>query len=209
MLAVVEVALISAAVCAAGCSGDGLAAGLTALAIARAVGLSLCCVLAFYYQDLYDLRAVRSLRAFLSRLPRTGALALLFAAALSCAMPWMVPPLDTLWPALAGAVALVLGFRILFYALRAVAASSAFGRRTLLLGTGSLAQQIAGELASRPDAGDQLVGLVGPEVSPPAALAGVPVLGTIDELEAIIERCAPDRIVVALEGVRAGCPSAA
>src|SRR5438477_421137 len=81
----------------------------------------------------------------------------------SCAMPRIVPPLDTLWPALAGAVVLVLGFRILFYALRAVAASSAFGRRTLLLGTGSLAQQIAAELASRPDAGDELVGLVGPE----------------------------------------------
>jgi len=201
LLAVIELGLIGAAVCVAGCSGDGLAAGgVTGIAIARAIGLSLCCVLAFYYQDLYDLRAVRSLRAFLSRLPRTGALTLLFAAALSCAMPWIVPPLDTLWPALAGAVALVLGFRILFYALRAVAASSAFGRRTLLLGTGSLAVQIADELASRPDAGDELVGLVGPEAARPASLAGVPVLGSIDELEAIIGRVAPDRIVVALEG---------
>src|SRR5207249_1701991 len=105
-LAVVELGLIGAAVCAADCSGDGLAAvGVTGalIAIGRALALSLCCVLAFYYQDLYDLRAVRSLRAFLSRLPRTAALALLFAAALCCAMPWIMPPLDTLWPAVVGA----------------------------------------------------------------------------------------------------------
>ena len=202
MLAVIELTLIGAAVCAAGCSGDGLAAGGVAAAlpaIARALGLSLCCVLAFYYQDLYDLRAVRSLRAFLARLPRAGALALLFAAALCCAMPRIVPPLDTLPPAIIGAVALVLGFRVLLYALRAVAASSAFGHRTLLLGTGSLARQIADELASCPDGGDGLVGAVAPGAPRPAALAGVPVLGSMDELESIIDRCAPDRIVVALE----------
>jgi len=201
-LVVVEMGLIGAAVCAADCSGEGLAAGGLAgvlLAIGRALGLSLCCVLAFYYQDLYDLRAVRSLRAFLSRLPRTGALALLFTAALSCAMPWIVPPLDRIWPAIAGAIVLILGFRILVYALRAVAASPAFGHRTLVLGTGSLARQIADELGSRPDAGDGLIGLVGARAGGPPSLEGVPVLGSIDDLESIIACRAPDRIVVALE----------
>jgi exopolysaccharide biosynthesis polyprenyl glycosylphosphotransferase len=208
-LAFVEMGLIGAAVCTAGFSGGEAAAGgvgAVLVAIARALGLSFCGVLAFYYQDLYDLRAVRSLRAYLSRLPRTGALALLFASALSCAMPWIVPPPDTLAPALAGAVALVLGFRILFYALRAVAASTAFERRTLVLGTGTLAVQIAEELGSRADAGEALVGLVDPRADGPATLAGVPVLGSIDELESIIARSAPDRIVVALEGGQGRLP---
>jgi exopolysaccharide biosynthesis polyprenyl glycosylphosphotransferase len=203
MLAVIELGLIGAAVCAAGCSGGEFAAGgatSVLLAIARALGLSVCCVLAFYYQDLYDLRAVRSLRAYLSRLPRSGALALLFALALSCAMPWIVPPPGTLGPALAGAIALVLAFRTLLYALRAVASSRAFGHRTLVLGGGTLAQQIAEEIRSRPDAGDTLVGLVDPRPERPGAHAGIPVLGSIDELETIIARHAPDRIVVALDG---------
>src|SRR5580765_3438599 len=161
-LALFELGLIGAAVCAADRSGDVLGAdGVTGalVAMARAAALSICCVLAFYYQDLYDLRAIRSFRSFLTRLPRSVALALFFAAALCCAAPWIAPPLDTLGRAVATAAALVVGFRLVLYALCAIARSRAFGRRTLVLGTGSLAAQIADELGSGSESRDTLIGL--------------------------------------------------
>ena len=40
---------------------------------AQALALSLCCGVAFYYNDLYDFQTVRNFPQFLSRLPRSFA----------------------------------------------------------------------------------------------------------------------------------------
>ena len=39
-----------------------------AVVLGQAAALSLCCIIAFYYNDLYDLRIVRNLGEFASRL---------------------------------------------------------------------------------------------------------------------------------------------
>ena len=38
------------------------------ITLAKALAISLCCVVSFYYNDLYDLRVVRTFGAFLTRL---------------------------------------------------------------------------------------------------------------------------------------------
>jgi len=79
ILALLECVMFSAAAYAAlhldPGTGPGGAIHLTG-ALGRALALSLSCVVAFYYQELYDLRAVRTFRAFLARLPRSAGLAL-------------------------------------------------------------------------------------------------------------------------------------
>ena len=84
ILALLECFLIGAAACATihllmGSHAGG--AGHLDGALQRALTLSLSCAVAFYYQELYDLHAVRTFRNFLSRLPRSAVLALVLTLA--------------------------------------------------------------------------------------------------------------------------------
>src|SRR3989442_4276572 len=86
ILALLECFIIGAAACATIHPLMGSHAG-GAGHLERALTLSLSCAVAFYYQELYDLHAVRTFRNFLSRLPRSAVLALV----LTLAAWWLIP----------------------------------------------------------------------------------------------------------------------
>ena len=206
ILALLECVMFSAAAYAAlhldPGTGPGGAIHLTG-ALGRALALSLSCVVAFYYQELYDLRAVRTFRAFLARLPRSAGLAL----GLTLVIWKVIPPAGTrpasLIVMLTAPIALVLPLRALVYG---VAALRPFLRRNLVLGTGPLARQIVHELETRPGSRDAVVGVVAEPGDGLPPLMAAPVFGTLDDLGPILSLTAPHRIVVALDDRRGRLP---
>src|SRR6267142_1786003 len=167
VLALLECVLICAATCAAIHFGSAPRAGgavLLAIALERSLALSVSCVVAFYYQQLYDLRAVRTFRALLA----------------------VLLPLR----------ALVYGF----------AALRPFARRNLVLGTGPLARQIVHELEALSGSRDALAGIVAESGGDRSLTMKAPVLGTLEDLDTILTRTDPARIVVALDERRGRLP---
>ncbi|OLC54652.1 MAG: hypothetical protein AUH92_03600 [Acidobacteria bacterium 13_1_40CM_4_69_4] len=206
ILALIECGLIGAATCAVLHFMSGSpAVGATHLsgALGCSMALSLSCVVAFYYQQLYDLRAVRTFRAFLSRLPGSAGLALVLALAI-----WrLIPPAGILRLApiaiLPALIAIILPLRALIYG---IAALRPFARRNLVLGTGPLARQIVHELGARPCSRDAVVGIVAEAGDGPPKAMPVPVFGFLDDLGAIVSLTAPRRILVALDDRRGRLP---
>jgi len=158
---------------------------------------------AFYYQRLYDLRAVRTFRAFLVRLPMSGGLAFVLTVGL-----WRLiqpPTVHRLSPLLilAALLAILLPLRALLYG---IAALRPFARRNLVLGSGPLAREIAQEFDSRPGSRDVLAGVVAENGFDLPPTIATPVLGSLAELDTILARTAPSRIVVALDEKRGRLP---
>src|SRR2546423_13807713 len=82
-LAVVEIGSIFAAVWAmlvGGLGPVGPGRGVMTAALAEALALSLSCLVAFYFNNLYDLRVVPSFGRFASRLPASVSLAMIMLA---------------------------------------------------------------------------------------------------------------------------------
>src|SRR3989449_2824979 len=206
ILALLECFLIGAAACATlqllmGSHAGG--AGHLDGALQRALTLSLSCAVAFYYQELYDLHAVRTFRNFLSRLPRSAVLALVLTLAAWGVIPAAgVPGLSPI-AILPIILAIILPLRALVYG---IAARPPFVRRTLVLGAGPLARRVTQEIDARPESGYKVVGLVGEGSGGPTTAYGTPVLGSLDDLDAIISRTASRRIVVALGDRRGRLP---
>src|SRR5690349_17600630 len=72
------------------------------------------------------------------------------------------------------------------------------GSRTLLLGSGTFAEQLAAVINSQPQCGYELVGVVSAQAPTTGWCQGVPILGTADDLAGIIARTGAERIVVTL-----------
>jgi len=206
ILALLECFLIGAAACATlhlmmGSHAGG--AGHLDGALQRALTLSLSCAVAFYYQELYDLHAVRTFRNFLSRLPRSAVLALVLTLAAWGVIPAAgVPGLSPI-AILPIILAIILPLRALVYG---IAARPPFVRRTLVLGTGPLARRVTQEIDARPESGYRVVGLVGEGSGGPTTAYGTPVLGSLEDLDDIISRTGSRRIVVALGDRRGRLP---
>ena len=79
----------------------------------------------------------------------------------------------------------------------------------MILGTGSLAMDLARELSRREDLGMKLEGFVSPSASEPGGqkIFGVPLLGSLTSLEKITKEHAISRIIVALEDRRGVLPA--
>lgn len=80
------------------------------------------------------------------------------------------------------------------------------GKCILILGTGPLAREIVGAIASHPDDSYCIVGVVAERLDNELRLPNMPVVGTLDELQDIISRLKPGRIIVALNERRQQLP---
>src|SRR5688572_17301975 len=113
--------------------------GVMTAALGQALALSLSCVVAFYFNNLYDLRVVPSFGPFASRLPASVTLAVIMLAGFYQLAP---RAFQLQSPAVATAVAsvgLVLLARALSYA---VMRSRPFSSRMLIIGATPLARKI-------------------------------------------------------------------
>jgi|CXWL01.1.fsa_nt_gi exopolysaccharide biosynthesis polyprenyl glycosylphosphotransferase len=164
------------------------------LGVGHALALALCGFFALHFNDLYDMRRVRSFGVFVRRLPR--ALALMFV--LGVIVQWLVPGLHTSWRYLTETVVLCGGALLPLRAvLHHLLAMHPFSRRVLVLGTTELAGKLVQEMFAEPDLRDVVVGIAddGSREFQPA----LPTLrlGSLDNLAGIIEGFEPDLIVCA------------
>jgi len=160
----------------------------------------LCCLAAFYYTDLYDLRALPSFSRFARRLPWSLLSAAALVGGLYAWAPELRLPWEPLGQSLVGGAALVLLLRAGSYALARV-----HPQRVLFVGASPIACQLAEEIGAQPNLGWIVLGMADDETFDGASL-GVRQLGSLADLEEILRREQPDRIIVTLAARRGRLP---
>ena len=184
--------------------GFGAFAGV----VGPALAVSLCCLVSFYYNDLYDLRIVRGLREFAPRLVQALVVTFLLLAACYTLIPGTRVSGPTSFAILLFVAGLVLPVRAACYSL---ITRRPLAQRVLVLGWGPLARKIAAEIQVAPTLGYQLVGFVddgapGVVAFPPPAHPPCRRLGQSEFTPETIEDLRPDCIVVALTERRGQLP---
>ena len=109
---------------------------------------SLCCSTAFYYNDLYDLRVVRSFSLFASRLLQSFGVALMLLGLFYTIVPDAGMTEGAFVSGLLVAAGLLVPLRAIGYT---IMRRRAFADRVLVLGTGPLARRVIQEIESRPN----------------------------------------------------------
>jgi exopolysaccharide biosynthesis polyprenyl glycosylphosphotransferase len=182
---------------------------LLSSAVGEALTISLCFAISFYYNDLYNLRVVRSFEDFASRLLESLGVAFLLLAACYSLHPRRRMSDEVFVSLLMILAGLIIPLRALCYR---VMRRTPFSRRVLILGTGPLAAKIADEIQSAPCLGFSIAGFVADDDTVEApALARRPAppyprMSRMDFLEESIDDLRPDHIVVALRERRGRLP---
>ena len=172
--------------------------------LSQALALAICCIVAFYYNDLYDLRVVRGFGAFAVRLVQALGTAFILLAVFYTFFPHTQLADGPFLSSIVLIVGLLLPLRAVSYA---VMRSRPFLERVLILGTGPLAAEILAEIRRQPHFRYAVAGLVSDGRSgAPAAVAGVPVLGALEQVETIVRGVKPARIVTTLTERRGQLP---
>jgi exopolysaccharide biosynthesis polyprenyl glycosylphosphotransferase len=202
LLALLEGCTILAGLCASMLVARPLLPGLIPAAnlLALAAVLTLDAVAALYYADCYEFRVVPSLGRFIARLPRalilaTGAFVVTYVFYPDAWMP-------AKWTGLLMIGVLPLGRAVFYRAVR----SSRFITRVLVIGSGALAAKVVEAIEDEAPARDVIVGIVHDGTGTRELLARYPLVGTVQDLDTIIEATGPQRIVVALEDRRRRLP---
>ncbi len=163
--------------------------------LGQALALSSCCIVAFYYNDLYDLRIVRSFGDFAARLVQAFGVAFILLAGFYTVFPETQIAQGPFVSSLATILGLLLPLRAATYA---VMRSRPFVERVLILGTSPLARRIIAEIEAQPHFRYAVVGVVDDSGVPGELPSRYPFLGPLERLDKIVEEIRPDRIVVAL-----------
>ncbi len=167
--------------------GDG-AGLLTSLAAAGTI------TLAWLAASQAVTATTRPARGALGQAGTTGVAALAGAAAASAValwLPWLAIGPLTIVQVAAAVFVLQLGWE------RLVRATAAERRRVLIVGAGDGGEELVEELWLDGDRRYELVGLVDDERAG-GAVAGVPVLGRLADLAAVVEATMPDLVVLAI-----------
>jgi len=173
------------------------------LAVGRASMLGACCIVAFYYNDLYDLRIVRTFRDFASRLPQTFGVTFILMAPLYAWVPELKTPNGAFVLSILAILAVLLPLRALSYGLMR---RHPFVERVLILGRGQLANKLIREIEARPYLGYEIVGVADDSSGSDQTPCGYTVLGPLERLDKILKDTTPDRIILAMAERRARLP---
>lgn len=174
-----------------------------AILLLKGLALSACCIVSFYYNDLYDFRIVRTFGEFASRLLQSFGVAFILLAGFYTVFPRANIAGGPFASSLLVIVGLLLPLRFLSYS---VTRSRPFVERVLLLGMSPLSLKLIEEIDAQPHCRYAIVGIVddvGPPDGPPPPYT---LLGPIQRLGKIIEQVRPDRIFVGLADRRGRLP---
>jgi exopolysaccharide biosynthesis polyprenyl glycosylphosphotransferase len=171
--------------------------------LGQAGAVSLCCITAFYYNDLYDLRVVRSFSQFASRLLQSFGVALILLALFYTIVPDAGMTEGAFVSGLLVAAGLLVPLRAAGYL---VMRRRAFADRVLVLGSGTQARRVIHEIESRPNFRYAVVGMVDDGSGMEHGDLPYPILGPLERLDKIIDDVKPDRLIVALTERRGRMP---
>ncbi|MDQ2922517.1 MAG: TIGR03013 family PEP-CTERM/XrtA system glycosyltransferase [Acidobacteriota bacterium] len=163
------------------------------------------CLAAFYLFDLYDFIVMHDRRELVLRLVQALGLAWIALAFAFYAFPKLMLGRSIFLIALPLALALMVGWRVSIHWLLG---HPDFGERILIVGSGSLAVEVAREMLDRPDAGYRIAGFVGTDAQLLGkSLINPRVIGLTSELDEVVRRENIDRIVVAMSERRGQLPT--
>jgi len=169
----------------------------------QAAAVSFCCIVAFYYNDLYDLRVVRSFSLFASRLLQSFGVALMLLAGFYTLFPATRIGEGAFVSSLVISAGLLVPLRAIGYT---IMRRRKFADRVLVLGAGTLARRLIHEIESRPNFRYAIVGVVDEASTEEAGGLPYPVLGPLERLDKLIDDTKPDRLIVALTERRGRMP---
>jgi sugar transferase (PEP-CTERM system associated) len=163
------------------------------------------CQLCLYYADLYDLRVVADHRELVVRALQSLGAASLVLALLYYLFPDLILGRGVFLIAAAFVVAIIVGWRLAFSWLARRARPT---ERLLLVGTGVAAADLVVELRDRrAELGVEIVGFVDTDHSQAGLLPDGPgIIGTIEDIPAIVRDRDVDRVVVSLADARGKLP---
>ncbi|HZO38331.1 MAG TPA: sugar transferase [Methylomirabilota bacterium] len=173
------------------------------MALTRALAISLCCVVSFYYNDLYDLRIVRDFSAFAGRLFHAFGVAFILLAGLYALFPAIRISSGAFLVSLLISVAMLLPLRAVLYS---VVRRNPFFERVVILGTTPLAATIIREIVSRPFVGYSIVGVADSSPVPADFPLADRFFGPLNRLGKILADLQPQRVIVALAERRERLP---
>ena len=171
----------------------------------KALYVALVCQVCLYYGDLYNTRVMNDRRELFVRVVQAlGATSFLLAATYFW-FPTLIIGRGVFLYAVFLVIAVVIGWRLVFDLVSSRVGPS---ERLLLVGTGAGAVDLAKELYERRrQLGVEIVGFVDPDpsrVGSPVFNPGV--IGTIDQIPAIVKERQVDRVVVSLSDARGKLP---
>ena len=176
--------------------------------LATSLAITCCCVMSFYYNDLYDFRSVRSLDQFVPRLLKSLLLAFVFLTIFYAIVQPKNVTGEQFLLSLFLIATVILCLRAVSYG---VISRRLFSEPVLILGTGPLAQTIADELTAAPHLRCVVAGLVevgDGRASDPGGSSATryPVYGPMQDWQRTLAEVQPKRIVVALTERRGRLP---
>jgi exopolysaccharide biosynthesis polyprenyl glycosylphosphotransferase len=174
-----------------------------AVVLAQAATVSGCCIVAFYYNDLYDFRIVRSLGGFVSRLLQSFGVAMILLAGFYALFPKARIADGPFVSSILVIIGLLLPLRAAGYGLMR---HRAFADRVLIVGSGVLAKKLIEEIDARPDLGCRIVGVADDGLVSGEPPLRYPFLGPLRHLVKIAEEARADRIIVAMSERRGRMP---
>ncbi len=171
----------------------------------KAALATLFCLAAFYLFDLYDFVVMHDRRELVLRLIQALGLAWVALAFAFYAFPQLMLGRGISLIALPLALSLMVGWRVSIHWLLG---HPDFGEKILIVGSGSLAVEVAREMLERPDAGYRIAGFVGtdPELLG-KSLINPRVIGLTSDLDQVVRRENIDRIIVAMGERRGQLPT--
>lgn len=175
------------------------------LLVVKSLLVTAVCQLCLYYNELYDFKIITSnLELFIRLLQAIGA-AYIILACLYYAFPTMIVGRGIFLINLFLLIFFLVSWRLVYnWILR----SRAFDQKVLIVGAGKLAQKLAEEIESKKDSGFQIVGFVDSSPAPgETADSGFPILGTYEQIPAIVRKEGVEKIVVALQERRGSFPT--
>jgi sugar transferase (PEP-CTERM system associated) len=197
-----EGALVAVLVVLAGCLRLGVHQGLTYPHVAtKALLIAVVMQASFYYAGLYDFTAASTTRAQYERVLR----ALALGSVLLFLIWYVVPDLQLGRGVFLGGVALVAlvlpSWRMVY---DGVATNEGFLRRTVILGNGALARELAQMVQQRPDLGLELSGMLARDRSQIDPAQGI--IGTYGDLFDIVNNLEAKLVLVAYPDRRGTLP---
>lgn len=170
--------------------------------LARIAVVAAVCVIAFYYNDLYNFEVPHNFPQVFSRLCRALGVSAVVLAITYILFPRMMLGGNLASQTLIVTLGAVLTIRATVYAL---AKRAPFTQRALIVGSGALATELAEQIRRRPDLALRFLGFLAPPNSPDSG----PRLGAYTDVDDVVRRLRPDRIIVALPDRRGTLPVAA
>jgi sugar transferase (PEP-CTERM system associated) len=201
-----ETALILGSVMLMAYARAPLAAGAqhaSSTLLPKAMLIALGCQLCLYARDLYGGRISTNRQEVFVRLFQALGVSSIVFAVVYTLFPSLVIGRGVFVGAVTLAAVLILGWRVAL-----VWATTQFGprERLLLVGTNAGAIALAAELCDRTDLGVDIVGFVESDSPGHAGSAATPIIGTVEDIPAIVRARSVDRVVVSLSDARGKLP---